>query len=92
VETEPVSHPLRKGDDMPIVQVKVLKGVFDGSEKQEIISRVTDAMVSVEGEPLREFTWVTVEEIESGDVGIGGNPLTTDAVNDIRRAATAAAR
>jgi 4-oxalocrotonate tautomerase len=76
---------------MPIVQVKVLKGVFDGSEKQEIISRVTDAMVSVEGEPLREYTWVTVEEIESGDVGIGGNPLTTQAVQDLRRTATATA-
>jgi 4-oxalocrotonate tautomerase len=77
---------------MPIVHVKVLKGVFDTSEKQEMISRVTDAMVSVEGEPLREYTWVTVEEIESGDVGLGGNPLTTEAVTSLRRTATAAAR
>jgi 4-oxalocrotonate tautomerase len=77
---------------MPIVSVKVLKGVFDAGEKQEMISRVTDAMVSVEGEPLREYTWVTVEEIESGDVGLGGNPLTTEAVKDLRRTATAAAR
>ena len=65
---------------MPLVQVKVIKGVFDAEKKQEIISRVTDAMVAVEGESLRAVTWVTVEEVESGDWGIGGNPLTTSDV------------
>ena len=31
-------------------------------------------------------------QIESGDVGLGGNALTTQAVTDLRRTATAAAR
>jgi 4-oxalocrotonate tautomerase len=34
-------------------------------------------MVSTEGENMRPVTWVTVEEVKSGDWGIGGKPLTT---------------
>lgn len=34
-------------------------------------------MVTVEGEPMRPVTWVRVQEIESGEWAIGGNPLTT---------------
>jgi 4-oxalocrotonate tautomerase len=69
---------------MPLVQVKVIKGVFDADKKQEIISRVTDAMVAIEGESLRGVTWVTVEEVESGDWGIGGRALTAQDVKDLQ--------
>lgn len=69
---------------MPLVQVKVIKGVFDAEQKQEIISRVTDTMVAIEGESLRGVTWVTVEEVESGDWGIGGRGLTTQDVKDLQ--------
>ncbi len=31
-------------------------------------------MVEIEGESMRPVTWVTVEEVESGDWGIGGKP------------------
>ena len=62
---------------MPLVQVKVIEGVFTEAQKQEIVSRLTDAMVSVEGENMRPVTWVVVEEVKSGDWGIGGRPLTT---------------
>ena len=69
---------------MPLVQVKVIKGVFDAEQKQEIISRVTDTMVAIEGESLRGVTWVTIEEVESGDWGIGGRALTTQDVKDLQ--------
>ena len=62
---------------MPLVQVKVIEGVFTEAQKREIVSRLTDAMVSVEGENMRPVTWVVVEEVKSGDWGIGGRPLTT---------------
>ena len=65
---------------MPMVNVKVLEGVLTAAQKKEIIRKVTDAVVSVEGENTRPVTWVLVEEVKSGDWGIGGNPLTTDAV------------
>lgn len=62
---------------MPLIQVRVIKDVFNKDQKRQIISRLTDAMVSIEGENMRGVTWCVVEEVESGDWGIGGNALTT---------------
>ena len=65
---------------MPLIQVKVIEGVFTESQKRAIVQKLTDAMVSIEGENMRPVTWVTVEEVKSGDWGIGGKPLTTQQV------------
>ncbi|HXL09070.1 MAG TPA: tautomerase family protein [Candidatus Bathyarchaeia archaeon] len=65
---------------MPLVQVKVIEGVFSDSQKKAMIEKVTDAMVSVEGENMRQVTWVTIEDVKSGEWGIGGKALTTEAV------------
>ncbi len=65
---------------MPLINVKLIEGVFDQEQKQQIIERLTDAMVSIEGESMRQVTWCVVEEVKSGDWGIGGNALTTDQV------------
>ena len=69
---------------MPFVNVKVIKGVFTPDEKREMITKLTDTMVSIEGEAMRQVTWVTVEEVESGDWGIGGKALTTSDVKDLQ--------
>jgi 4-oxalocrotonate tautomerase len=61
---------------MPLVNVKVIEGVFTSEQKQETIRKLTDTMVSIEGENLRPVTWVVIEEVKSGDWGIGVNPLT----------------
>lgn len=68
---------------MPLINVKLVEGVFSGEQKQEIIARLTDAMVSVEGENMRGVTWCLVEELKSGDWGIAGDPLTTEAVRSL---------
>ncbi len=65
---------------MPFVNVKLIEGVFSTEQKQEIIERVTETMVSIEGENMRGVTWVVVEEVKSGDWGIGGNALRTEDV------------
>ena len=65
---------------MPLVNVKLIKGVFSKDQKQEMINKITDAMVSIEGENMRPVTWVLVEEVQSGDWGIGGKGLTTEDV------------
>ncbi|GAA1013250.1 4-oxalocrotonate tautomerase [Acrocarpospora pleiomorpha] len=62
---------------MPLINVKVIEGVFDDSQKAEIVKTLTEAMVSVEGENMRSVTWVVIEDVKSGDWGIGGQPLTT---------------
>ncbi len=38
---------------MPLINVKVIEGVFTPEQKGEIVERLTDAMVSVEGENMR---------------------------------------
>lgn len=62
---------------MPLINVKLIDGVFDTSQKREMIEKLTDAMVEIEGETMRGVTWVVVEEVKSGDWGIGGQSLTT---------------
>jgi 4-oxalocrotonate tautomerase len=62
---------------MPFIQVKVIEGVFTESQKRQIVHKLTDAMVSIEGENMRPVTWVIVEEVKSGDWGMGGKALTT---------------
>jgi 4-oxalocrotonate tautomerase len=65
---------------MPLINVKVIEGVFTDEQKTQIAERLTDAMVSVEGENMRSVTWCVIEEVKSGDWAIGGQCLTTEAV------------
>jgi 4-oxalocrotonate tautomerase len=65
---------------MPFINVKLIENVFTPEQKREIVQRLTDTMVEIEGENMRPVTWVVVEEVASGDWGIGGNPLTTEDV------------
>lgn len=65
---------------MPLIDIQLIKGVFTPEQKKTMISKVTEAMVAVEGETMREVTWVRVLEIESGQWAIGGKSLTADAV------------
>lgn len=62
---------------MPLIEVNVIKDVFSPEQKREIISRLTNALVEIEGENMRPVTWCVVREVASGDWGIAGNPLTT---------------
>ncbi len=69
---------------MPMITVKAIEGVFDAEQKQDIIRTLTDAMVAIEGESLRQFTWVIVEEVRSGSWGIAGDALTTQAIKQLQ--------
>ena len=60
---------------MPLVTIDVIKDVFTPEQKTELIHKVTEAMVSVEGEGLRGVTWVRINEFEGGDWAIGGQAL-----------------
>jgi 4-oxalocrotonate tautomerase len=66
---------------MPLINVKVIEGVFTPDQKNQITERLTDAMVSIEGENMRGVTWCVIEEVKSGDWSIGGQALTTEAVH-----------
>ena len=60
---------------MPLVTIDVIKDVFTAKQKQDLISKVTAAMIDVEGENMRPVTWVRINEFESGDWAIGGKAL-----------------
>jgi 4-oxalocrotonate tautomerase len=61
---------------MPL-DVQLIEGVFDHSQKQAMIRKITDTMVEIEGEAMRGVTWVRIHEVGSGNWGIGGRGLTT---------------
>ncbi|TNE67769.1 MAG: 4-oxalocrotonate tautomerase [Alphaproteobacteria bacterium] len=66
---------------MPLVTIDVIKDVFTREQKQSLIERVTEAMVSVEGEAMRPVTWVRIMEVEGGDWAIGGQRLAAKDVH-----------
>jgi 4-oxalocrotonate tautomerase len=62
---------------MLLINVKLIDGVFSEPQKKQIVAKLTDAMVSIEGENMRSVSWVVIEEVKSGDWRIGGKTLTT---------------
>jgi 4-oxalocrotonate tautomerase len=78
--------PQSEETPMPYVNVKLVEGVFDEEQKQEMLSRITETMVDIEGEALRPYTLVTIEELRSGDWSVGGHVITTQAARSLRAA------
>lgn len=66
---------------MPMVEVHLIENVFTPEQKRQMIQKLTDTMVSIEGENMRGVTWVKIHEVASGDWAIGGKPLTTEDVH-----------
>ena len=75
---------------MPLIQVHLIEDVFTPKQKTEMIEKLTEAMVSIEGENMRGVTWVTIDEVKSGAWGIGGKSLTTEVVKAIAAGKSAA--
>ena len=69
---------------MPLITVNLIENVFTQEEKAEIITRLTDTMVSIEGENMRSVTWVKIEEVPEGQWGIGGMALTAQMVHKLQ--------
>lgn len=69
---------------MPLVDIQLIEGVFDDSQKQKMIHDVTEAMIGVEGESMRSVTWVRVHEVASGEWAIGGKSMTAADVKAVQ--------
>ncbi len=76
---------------MPLITVKLIDGVFSEAQKAQIATKLTDAMVAIEGENLRPVTWVVIEEVKSGQWAIGGKTLSTADVKALAAGRGAAA-
>ena len=66
---------------MPFVTIDVIKNVFSNEEKVAMIEEVTEAMIRVEGEAMRDKTWVKIQEVAENDWGIGGKVMDAAAIN-----------
>ena len=71
---------------MPLVNVQIIENVFSPEQKQEIISKLTEAMVSIEGEALRPYTLVKIDEIKEGNWSVGGRSLHARDVHRLQKA------
>jgi 4-oxalocrotonate tautomerase len=78
--TVPIAATGRRSH-MPLVTIDVIKDVFTPKQKQELIAKVTSAMIEVEGENMRPVTWVRINEFEGGDWAIGGRALKASDVH-----------
>jgi 4-oxalocrotonate tautomerase len=66
---------------MPVVSVRVPEGALDPEQKQDLVSRITDAVVEVErAEKVRPYVVVTIDEVADGGWGQGGRALTLETI------------
>jgi 4-oxalocrotonate tautomerase len=75
---------------MPFVDIKVIEGAFTDEEKREMVERVSETLIEIEGEPLRSVTHTVVTETPSGAWAVGGRALTAEDVKAKRSAKTPA--
>lgn len=68
---------------MPYINCRVMEGVLSEDDKADIAEQITETFVSVLGEPARGLTWVVIDDMASGQLTIGGRPITTEAVKDV---------
>jgi 4-oxalocrotonate tautomerase len=62
---------------MPLIEVKAFAHRFEDDERSsELIDRLTEAMVEVYGEAVREETWVVLDGVSPKHWGFGGKVRT----------------
>ena len=72
------------------IQGERLFPLRDGVLEAPLLAEIPGLLVvspgdgGIEGEGMRKLTWCVIEEVASGDWGMGGNPVTTADVKAIR--------
>jgi 4-oxalocrotonate tautomerase len=57
---------------MPYIDVKLYEGRLDPQSTRLLVERLTEAVVEVYGEAIRDQTWVVLQEVSPARWGIGG--------------------
>lgn len=66
---------------MPVVQISVPEGALTPDQKRQVIERVTDVLVDVEGlGRIRPSVHVLISEVADGGYGVGGRAWTLEAL------------
>jgi 4-oxalocrotonate tautomerase len=59
---------------MPFVNVTTIKGLLSADQKQEVINKISDVLVAVEGggnPSFRKMVWVSLDERDPESFGLG---------------------
>jgi 4-oxalocrotonate tautomerase len=75
---------------MPYINCRVMEGVLSSDDKAEIAEQITETFAQVVGEAVRGLTWVVIDDMATGQLTIGGRPVTTEGVQEILAGAPAA--
>jgi len=49
---------------MPIVDVKIVRGTLSVEQKQQMVEKVGEAVLAVEGEAMRPYLMIGITELE----------------------------
>ena len=71
-------------NSVSLIAVKVIEGRLTVPQKREIVDRLTDAMVAIDGESMRHLTWCMVEEVAHTDWDIVADDIRALARADDR--------
>ena len=69
---------------MPLITIKMFEGELSKAQAEDMIHKLTEAVIPFVGEKLRDNTWVLIEEISSGSWGIGGKAFGLNDVHAIQ--------
>ena len=76
---------------MPLVNIEVIENVFTPAQKKEMIEKVSEVMISIEGEALRPYTLVKIDEVKDGNWSVGGTIVTASDVRHLQQTKAKAA-
>lgn len=74
---------------MPLVNIEVIENVFTPAQKKEMLHKVTETMIAIEGEALRPYTMVKIDEVKEGNWSVGGTALSASDVHRLQQAKAA---
>jgi len=72
---------------MPFVNVRTAKGLLTETKKRELLQRLTDLMVEIEGggnPEFKPFVWVLIEEQDPANWCIGGTPVSAELIDQLK--------
>jgi len=68
---------------MPFVNVQTIKGIMSPEQKNELLSRMTDLMIEIEGQgdpQFRQSVWIRIDEHEPEHWSLGGIQPTAEMI------------
>ncbi|WP_095590386.1 tautomerase family protein [Actibacterium ureilyticum] len=68
---------------MPLIQVKTFENELTDAQSEALIAKITDVVVEITSDKLRDVTWVVIDQVRDGHWGVGGRALGLDDVKAI---------